>query len=226
VEGQNYENTLSTLLGQEAAWVQYLEKKKQEAAQLNRQIEQAIAEETQREFERQRAEREYQERLERERLAAELKKNKGKAVAPHIKPPTVSVESRFEKLRGTLNMPVSKGVVVTQFGVHPHPVFPHIRVTSNGIDISTNDGATVKVVADGVVRKVFTTNGVTSILVQHDVYYTVYTHINNVMVTAGDMVRMGQALGTVEPSNDRTILHFEVWKQMVKQDPEEWLSKR
>jgi septal ring factor EnvC (AmiA/AmiB activator) len=215
-EIKNYERISAVLKSQQASWLREMEKKKQEAAQLNRQIEAAIAEETRREAERQ--------KYERERLAAEMKKYKGRTgAAPK---PAANTESRFEKLKGTLKMPVNQGVIVTHFGVHNHPVFAHIHVTSNGIDISTSDGAEVKVVADGIVSKIFTTNSVTSILVQHDVYYTVYTHLTNINVSIGDMLRSGQKLGIVARSEDRTILHFELWKQMEKQDPEAWLAKQ
>jgi septal ring factor EnvC (AmiA/AmiB activator) len=223
---KNYENVVIILKRQETALMRDLEIKKQEATLLNRQIEAAIAEETRRELERQKREREHQERIEQERLAAELKKNKGNVITIPPKPTSTAIESRFEKLKGTLKMPVMQGIIVTQFGVHTHPVFPHIHVTSNGIDISTDVGAIVNVVAEGVVRKIFTTNSVTSILVQHDVYYTVYTHLDNVKVQTNDMVRAGQPLGTVEASNDRAILHFEIWKQLEKQDPEAWLIKK
>ena len=226
-EVKNYERIVAVLKRQEASLMRELELKKQQASLLNRQIEAAIEEESRRELERQQRERERQERLERERLAAELKKNKGRAsTPPPPRPP--AVDSRFEKLKGTLKMPVSQGVIVTHFGVRSHPVFPHIHITNNGIDISTSAGAAVSVVADGVVRKIFATNGVTSVLVQHDVYYTVYTHLANLKVSVGDMVHSGQPLGIVAPpaANNMPILHFELWKQMEKQDPEMWIVKK
>jgi septal ring factor EnvC (AmiA/AmiB activator) len=225
-EVKNYEYIVAVLKKQQSVLMQDLEVKKQQAALLNRQIESAIAEEARREQERRQLEREHAERIERERLAAELKKNKGKVTTPPPPRTVPVVDSRFEKLRGALALPVNKGVIVTKFGVHNHPVFQHIHVTSNGIDISTNVGAVVNVVADGIVRKIFTTNAVTSILVQHDIYYTVYTHVTNVRVSMGDMVRAGQPLGLVDLTNDKAILHFELWKQMEKQDPEAWLAKR
>ena len=67
-----------------------------------------------------------------------------------------------------------------------------------------------------------------SVLVQHGLYYTVYTHLKGISVRVGDAVRAKQPIGLVAsaPNSPRAILHFELWKQTAKQDPEDWLSKR
>jgi murein DD-endopeptidase MepM/ murein hydrolase activator NlpD len=132
----------------------------------------------------------------------------------------------FERNRGKLPMPVSKGVVVTHFGIYDHPVLKGIRVTSNGIDISTDPRAVVIVVAEGVVRKVFSTGSVTSVLVQHGLYYSVYSHLSSVSVQSGERVRARQPIGLVDisSSGERSVLHFELWRQTEKLDPMQWLS--
>jgi septal ring factor EnvC (AmiA/AmiB activator) len=225
-EMKDYERIVNVLKHQEKTLLADLEDKKKQAVLLNRQIEVAIAEEARREAERQRREREQLERQERERLAAELKKRKGKATATPVQVKPAVLDSRFEKLKGHLQVPVNQGLIVTRFGINQYPGLEHVKINSNGIDIATNIGAAVNVVADGIVRKIFTTGSTTSILVQHDVYYTVYTHLAGIKVSTGDMVNARQVLGIVAPSNDRAILHFELWKQTEKQDPEAWLVKR
>ena len=209
-EERQYQATLQALQMKEKDLRNDLEEKKRLAARLNKQIEDAIAEESRREEVRRRD-------VERRDKAEIVKMNEAEMLAT----------SKIEKMRGRLPMPVAKGVVVTRFGIYDHPVLKGIKVISNGIDIFTNDGAVVTVVADGTVRKIFTTGAVTSILVQHGLYYTVYTHLKAVTVQPGDIIRARQPLGMVTPApdSDRAILHFELWRQSVKQDPELWLAK-
>jgi septal ring factor EnvC (AmiA/AmiB activator) len=209
VEEKSYQNILAGLENRERELLRDLDSKKRQAAQLDKQIENAIAEEARKEAERRReAERRSKESA--TRMAANEQ----------------VLNAVFEKNKGKLPMPVFKGVVVTHFGVYDHPVLKGIRVTSNGIDISTDPRAVVAVVADGVVRKVFSTGSVTSVLIQHGQYYSVYTHLSSVSVQSGDNVRVRQPIGLVDASSsgDRSILHFELWKQTVKLDPEQWLS--
>jgi septal ring factor EnvC (AmiA/AmiB activator) len=213
IENKQYQITLESLQTREKELRNDLEEKKKLAAKLNKQIEDAIAEEVRREEVRRR----------------DVEK-RSKAEAVKMAEAEVQANSKFEKLRGRLPMPVAKGVIVTRFGIYDHQVLKGIKVISNGIDISTDDGAVVSVVADGVVRRIFITGAVTSVLVQHGLYYTVYTHLKAVTVQAGEVVRARQPLGlvTLAPDSDRAILHFELWKQTVKpipQDPEQWLAK-
>lgn len=209
IEEKTYEATLEDLKTKERELLRELETKRKQAAKLDRQIENAIAEEARREAER--------------RREAELK---SKAEAARLAANEQAATTKFERMRGKLPMPVSKGVVVTRFGIYNHPVLKGIKVTSNGIDISTDNKAIVYVVAEGVVRRVFSTGSTTSVLVQHGLYYTVYTHVDNVTVKAGDVVYARQPIALVDQShaNDRSVLHFELWRQTVKQDPEKWLS--
>ncbi len=209
-EEKQYQAKLESLQTREKELRNDLEEKKRLAARLNKQIEDAIAEVARREEESRR-------NVEKRDKVAAVKMAEAEVLA----------SSKIEKMRGRLPMPVAKGVIVTRFGVYDHPVLKGIKVISNGIDISTNDGAVITVVADGVVRRIFTTGAVTSILVQHGLYYTVYTHLKAVTVQAGDVVRARQPLGMVTPApdSDRAILHFELWRQSVKQDPEQWLAK-
>ncbi|MDR0688536.1 MAG: peptidoglycan DD-metalloendopeptidase family protein [Prevotellaceae bacterium] len=210
-EEKAYQATISTLQVKEKELMMDLEAKKKRATQLNTQIQNAIAEETRREAERRR----------------EIEK-KNQEMAKKIAADERALTLLFEKQRGTLPVPVARSVVVTRFGIYEHPVLKGIKVTSNGIDLSTTDGAVVSAVADGVVRRIFTTGSATSLLIQHGLYYTVYTHLKNITVRVGDAVRTRQPVGLVatSPDSDRAILHFELWKQTVKYNPEEWLSKK
>lgn len=210
-EEKEYQSAIYALQAKETELKRDLEAKKRQAAQLNTQIQAAIAEEAHREEKRRR----------------EIEK-KSKEIAAKFVADEHALTLKFEKQHGSLPPPVARSIVVTHFGVYEHPVLKGIKVTSNGVDLSTTDGAVVSVVADGIVRRIFSTGSATSVLVQHGLYYTVYTHLKGITVRVGDAVRANQPIGMVAPAPDspRAVLHFELWKQTAKQNPEEWLSKR
>jgi septal ring factor EnvC (AmiA/AmiB activator) len=210
-EEKSYQATISVLQGKEKELRQDLEAKKKQASQLNTQIQNTIVEETRREAERRR----------------EVEK-RSKEMAAKMAADERALTLQFEKQRGKFPHPVARSVVVTHFGVYDHPVVKDIKFPSNGIDLSTTDGAVVSVVADGVVSKIFTIGSTTNLIIKHGLYFTVYSHLKNITVHVGDVVRAKQPIGLVAttPDGDRAILHFEIWKQTTKYDPEEWLSKR
>jgi len=53
--------------------------------------------------------------------------------------------------------------------------------------------------------------------------------MSDIYVKAGDKVKIGEAIGKIfidtEQSN-QTILHFEIWKDTQRLNPELWLRKR
>lgn len=210
-EEKAYQSTLYALQDREKELRRDLEAKKKQAAQLNEQIQAAIAEEAHREAERRRK-----------------MEQKNKEMAAKVVADEHTLTLKFEKQHGKLPSPVAQSIVVTRFGVYEHPILKGIKVLSNGVDLSTTDGAVVSVVADGVVRSIFPTGSVMSVLVQHGLYYTVYTHLKGITVRVGDAVRAKQPIGLVAPApnSPRAILHFEIWKQTAKQNPEDWLSRR
>jgi len=63
------------------------------------------------------------------------------------------------------------------------------------------------------------------VMVNHGNYFTVYCKLKNVDVKAGDKVKTGQVIGTVDTINGQTQLHFELWKEKTPQNPESWLKR-
>jgi septal ring factor EnvC (AmiA/AmiB activator) len=211
VEEQKYQATITILQTKGKELRKNLEAKRRQADQLNAQIQAAIAEETRREAER----RQDMEKKSKE-MAAKFVANKR------------LLTLKFEQQQGSLPSPVAQSVVVTHFGVRYHPVFKEVKLVNNGIDFSTTDGAVVSVVADGVVCKIFNFGSGANVIVQHGMYYTFYSNLKGITVRVGDAVRAKQPIGLVAPAPDspHAILHFELWKQDAKQDPEEWLARR
>lgn len=134
--------------------------------------------------------------------------------------------AEFVKNKGRLPWPV-EGAVVGRFGVHYHPVYKNLRLPpNNGFDIAVAKGASIASVFDGVVEQVMVVPGFNQcVMVDHGNYFTLYCKLKSVSVKAGDKVRTGQTLGTIDTINGQTQLHFELWKGKYPQDPETWLKK-
>ncbi len=95
-------------------------------------------------------------------------------------------------------------------------------VVSQGIIIEVNKGKTVQAAAAGQV--VFVGNQIATfgnlVMIKHDKgYTTVYAHMRKIMVTRGDIVSMGDNIGTLAPIEDHTKLHFQLRHRNLPLDP-------
>lgn len=138
------------------------------------------------------------------------------------------LSGRFDQNKGKLPSPVTGGVIVDHFGVHPHPTQPHLKINNKGINIAAKRGASVYCVFEGEVTRVLFINGLNNcVMVRHGEYYTVYSNLASVSVKNGDSVALDQKIGTLSNSDnsDEHTLHFELWKGTDYLNPEEWLVK-
>lgn len=133
----------------------------------------------------------------------------------------------FESFKNKLVWPVT-GFVSSKFGKHPHPVLKGIVLDNSGIDIQTNKNAEVKSVHDGRVIAVAFAPGMNNVvMLQHGEYYTLYARLKDVRVKKGSIVRKNDTVGQVfTDKNGVSEVHFEVWKNKVKLNPEQWLSTK
>ncbi len=136
----------------------------------------------------------------------------------------MKLDAEFANNQGKLPWPAN-GPVVSRFGKQYHPVYKNLELPpNNGVDIALAKGTSVNAVFDGVVTQVFVMPGYNQcVLVQHGNYFTLYCKMKGLVVKAGDKVKTGQALGTIDTINGQTQLHFEVWKGKTPQNPEQWL---
>ncbi len=137
------------------------------------------------------------------------------------------LSSSFAANKGKLPWPSEHGVITGKFGEHPHPVLKYVKVKNNGIDISTEKGASVRTVFNGKVSRVMSfPNLNTVVIIRHGEYLTVYSNLENVNVKDGQTVATRQLIGKIHtnPEDSRTDLHFEIWLGKTTQDPQEWLS--
>lgn len=182
----------------------------------------------QQETERNKLNKEIQRIIEAEIAAA--KKNNAGTFA--LTPEAAALSASFESNKGKLPWPVERGVITSSFGTHNHPVLPGIKIENNGIDITTDKGATARAIFDGTVTSVFTIPGAgKNIIISHGAYRTVYTNLHEVFVTTGENVTTKQALGIIQSDDEdgKTVGHLEIWKisgsGTTKQNPSLWIFK-
>ncbi len=133
----------------------------------------------------------------------------------------------FELKRGKLPWPVTEGSIVARFGPQRHPTLR--TVTQNtGVDIAVRSGSPVTAVASGEVATIWwlPSYGNLIILNHQDGYRTVYTHLAEINVAEGQTIAEGEMLGASGDALDGPRLHFEVWKDREKQNPEQWLTRQ
>ncbi len=136
----------------------------------------------------------------------------------------VKLANEFEANKGKLPWPCD-GTVLEGFGQHNHPVYTGIVMPfNNGVNIGVAKGTKAKAVFNGEVKKIIVMPGYNKcVLVQHGSYFTFYCKLGSVNVKAGEKVKTGDVIGTVDTIDGQTQLHFQLWKGSAPQDPEAWL---
>jgi murein hydrolase activator len=137
------------------------------------------------------------------------------------------VPGEFELKKGRLRWPVTEGSIVARFGPYRHPTLRTVT-TNTGIDIAVQAGTPVAAVAAGEVSRIWwiPSYGNLVILNHHNGYRTIYTHLADIDVVEGQNISEGDVIGTSGDSMDGPRLHFEVWKDRDKQNPEQWLMRQ
>jgi murein hydrolase activator len=209
---------VSQLKGQEKQLNAEMQKQKRQADQFARQIQNIIAEEA---------------RKAAERAAADKSKPRTAAVKGGY---AMTVEEKqlsgdFGSHQGSLGYPVSlPGTIIVHFGEQKYQDLKYVSNSSKGIDIQTKAGASAMCVFNGVVSKVFALPGFNnSVIVRHGNYLTVYANLSSVYVKSGQKLKTGEALGKIFVDGEQgnlTVLHFQIWKDTNRLNPESWLRKR
>lgn len=214
------EALLLQLKGKEKELRKRLARKQGESVALARKIEGIIAAEL-------KAARTRDEKAAKAR-AEEAKASGAKAPIPAT-PETVALGNDFSSNRGRLPWPVKHGLVTGKFGIHPHPVFQHVTIQRDGVDISTQRGEKALAVFRGEVSAVFTLEGYQNVvIVRHGTFLTVYGNLEQVSVRKGQTVKIGEVLGTVfmDEEDGKSALHFRVMNGQTPENPQSWMVKK
>jgi len=204
-------NVYESLMAKETQLKTDLKKQIKESAKLQKAIEDIIAKEI--------------------RKARELANKKtGFALTPE----ETKLSVNFKNNKGKLPWPVKRGIITGSFGEHNHPVLSGIKVYNNGIDLSTNKGATARSIFEGTVTGVIILPGSNkkAVIVRHGEYFSVYGSLQQVFVKKGDKVGLKQDIGIVytDVKKFKTESHLEIWKLTdggtVKLNPQIWIAKK
>ena len=225
-EKNNQSKVLSSLSVQEKQLKKELTKKQKETAILNRAIQTAIR----REIEEETRKAEAAARAAAAKAKAENKEpapskpiSKGSSILSAT-PESAKMSSDFLENRGRLPWPVASGIITEGFGMHRYG--ENVTTENNGVNIKTSEGAAVRAVFSGEVRRVFNVGSSYVVMIRHGEYFTTYSNLRSVSVTVGQKVSLKQTLGTVitDPSDGTTEVHFEIWKGTNPVNPSSWLA--
>ncbi|MBC8256926.1 MAG: peptidoglycan DD-metalloendopeptidase family protein [Candidatus Marinimicrobia bacterium] len=132
----------------------------------------------------------------------------------------------FAKMKGRLPWPV-QGKIIGKFGTSRNPN-TGVIIENVGIDIQAKSGTAVKSVLDGVVSTITYIRGHGNIIIidHGGGFSTVYAQIENINVHENEYVQRGSTIATVVKAENNTSarLHFEVWGNQQKLNPEIWLT--
>ncbi len=202
-EGENA-SLVARLEKDRRKYQQDLQKKNREVEALNREITEIIRKATA-----------------KPKSSGNAKKSGGKTTSTAV---DEKLSNSFAANKGRLPWPV-EGSVIESYGQHYHPVYKNVKMPfNNGVTLAVARGAQVHAVFDGTVTQVVMIPGYNQcVLVQHGSYFTFYCKLKSVSVKAGDQVKTGQVLGTVDTISGEDQFHFQLWKERNPQNPENWL---
>jgi septal ring factor EnvC (AmiA/AmiB activator) len=149
-----------------------------------------------------------------------------KMPASNLSPDDLKSSNDFEGMKNRLPWPVNNGYISEGFGTHQHPTLKAIRTTNNGVNIACKKQTQVKCVFKGKIKAIFEVSGMEKIiLVKHGEYFTVYAKLQDVQVKIGQEINAGDVLATVYTNDfeQKTELHFEIFKLKQALNPEAWL---
>jgi len=135
------------------------------------------------------------------------------------------ISDDFAKNKGKLPWPVKEGFVSEKFGVNVHPVFKQVKLSNDGITITTSPHAEVRSVFSGVVAEIMFITGYNNVvIIRHGNYLTLYSNLVNVYVKKGEKISVKTPIGKLATADKNSTLNFQIWKDKSKLNPETWLS--
>ncbi len=163
-------------------------------------------------------------------LIAKIKKDKSSAErAERIRRQNETLRAKsFASLKGQLPWP-AEGRVISKFGRKWNP---ELKTTTNntGIDIKGKPGSPIYTVLGGIVTTITFIRGYGNIvIIDHGGnFFTIYSHITNIQTNVDSEVQAGDIIAYMSDSGsiNGSKLHFEIWGQDQKLDPERWLTKK
>jgi len=209
-EMKSQKELLGSIRQNESKYAAAIQKKKREARKIDQQIE----------------------RLIRNAIAASNKKaGAGKVTKASsnkfiLTPEATLVANNFSANKGKLIWPVEKGIKSQGFGIYKDAVYPGIKHQSNGVTITTDEGAMARAIFEGEVIAILSVpGGNKGVQIKHGNYISTYYNLSDLYVKKGDKVAIKAALGKIytNRSNGQTRLKFYLYQDTSRLNPEEWV---
>lgn len=138
------------------------------------------------------------------------------------------ISQGFKSSKGKLKWPIDNGIVLEEFGEHPHPVIKGVKIKNEGIDIGTTKDAKVKSIYEGEIKSVFAVPGANmAVIIRHGHFLSLYSNIVNVRVRPGDKVTEGYYIGDVyfTDNDEGSVLHLGIYEERNALNPQSWLRR-
>jgi septal ring factor EnvC (AmiA/AmiB activator) len=70
-------------------------------------------------------------------------------------------------------------------------------------------------------------SGLKTVMVQHGNYITLYSNLETLAIQKGERISLKQRLGKIHTDKvtGKTILKFQIWKDVQKENPKSWLLR-
>ena len=127
-----------------------------------------------------------------------------------------------------LSLPLYNSVIISSFGDHSHPYLKNIVITNDGIDLFSSTDTVVKAIFSGkVVYIVDIPNFGKSVILKHGEFYSVYSNLHLVYVSATQSVKDNQVIGTISVKTSKysfACLNLQIWHNTEKLNPVNFLN--
>ncbi|HUH26372.1 MAG TPA: peptidoglycan DD-metalloendopeptidase family protein, partial [Flavobacterium sp.] len=160
-----------------------IRKKQQETKKIEQQVKALVKKQIEEENRKRREEEERKAKA----AGKTLPSKKVSSTRLDMTPEEKVLATNFTNNRGRLPWPVEKGYISTKYGTIKHPEYD-ITIESHGIEITSESGATVRSVFEGVVSEIQLIGNSKAVLIRHGEYISVYQNLSSVSVSAGQKV--------------------------------------
>ena len=133
----------------------------------------------------------------------------------------------FENEKGNLDWPAANCVVLSGFGTVPHRAYPELQDVNRGIVLAIPKGNAIKPVFSGLVSNVILLpNALKAIIIQHGIYSSVYSQLDETYVQIGDFVTKNDLIGSlyIQENHKTGLMEFQIWKEIEPVNPKIWLK--
>ena len=137
--------------------------------------------------------------------------------------------NKFQQQKGNLEWPSENCIVMSSFGTVSHQSLPGIKYINHGIELAISKNSYIKSVFPGTVSSIIIqNNSLKSVIIEHGLYFTVYTNLSEVYIKQGDEVRKQESIGKpyVKENHKTGLIEFQLWKEFESLNPKIWLKKR